>query len=77
MRNFIYRCPTTGLNVQGSVADEDRRGHGYVAQTCLACSGIHVVDPATGKLPPERTATEPPERAAKPARHPVGLRKTP
>lgn len=51
MWNFIYRCPKTGLNVQGTVAIDDYKGQQYVLQTCLACNGIHLVDPLTGERP--------------------------
>jgi hypothetical protein len=50
MRNFIYRCPETGLNVQGSVDDEDAELKQYVAQVCLACGRVHTLNPRTGKL---------------------------
>lgn len=49
MKHFIYRCPKTGLNVQGSVGDE-KATEPYVAQTCLACGSLHFVSPGTGKL---------------------------
>lgn len=49
VRTFVFRCPTTGYNVQG----RDEEGNGplpsFVGQHCLACSGLHVVDPRTGK----------------------------
>ena len=53
MRNFIYRCPKTGYNVQGSVAVGDFEGQTYVGQICLACNSLHLVDPLTGKLATE------------------------
>ena len=45
---FIFRCPATGLNVQHIFDDEapetgDERA--YVGVRCLACSGIHLVNP--------------------------------
>ena len=54
MWNFIYRCPTTGLNVQGSVEKSEAEGKEYVPQTCLACGRLHLVSPTTGKLLAER-----------------------
>jgi len=51
MRNFLYCCPITRLNVQGSVAEGDFEGQKYITQSCLACGGFHLVDPMTGKLP--------------------------
>ena len=41
---FIYCCPTTGVSVQG-LADNH-----YEAVQCLACQGVHLVNPATGKI---------------------------
>jgi hypothetical protein len=49
VRHFIFRCPVTGLNVQGSVVTSETEAH-YVAHACLACSGMHLVNPLSGKL---------------------------
>lgn len=54
MRNFIYRCPVTNLNVQGSANDGDAEIESVVSQTCLACGQVHLVDPRTGKLVSEK-----------------------
>lgn len=54
MRNFIYRCPVTTLNVQGSADDGDTESEVVVPQTCLACGQVHLVDPRTGQLVPEK-----------------------
>lgn len=51
MRNFLYRCPVTMLNVQGTIATGDYEGQTYVTQSCLACGGFHLIDPLTGKSP--------------------------
>jgi hypothetical protein len=29
MAAFIYRCPNTGLNVQGWIADDPEKGEGF------------------------------------------------
>ena len=52
MATFVYRCPSTGLNVQGWLADDpsDNEDSRYAPVTCLMCQRIHLVDPATGKL---------------------------
>jgi hypothetical protein len=50
MRTFIFRCPTTMASVQGACSEEPCPGPYYVAQHCLACGGLHLVNPATGKL---------------------------
>jgi hypothetical protein len=51
MGAFIYRCPTTGLNVQGWVADDPsaENENTYEAVVCMACTKIHLVNPKSGK----------------------------
>jgi len=58
MATFLFRCPNTGLRVQGWVAD-DASPHSddafpdndrYEAINCLACQGVHLVNPSTGKI---------------------------
>lgn len=56
MRTFIYRCPNTGYNVQGEYQSGGKPLPAFVSQTCLACNGMHLVDPATGKLRSETLA---------------------
>jgi hypothetical protein len=50
MMKFIYRCPTTGLKVQGHAADDLIGGESYEPVTCTACGRIHLVNPKTGKV---------------------------
>jgi hypothetical protein len=52
MPAFLYRCPNTGMNVQGWVADDPaaRDRDSYEAVTCHACRAVHLVDPLTGKV---------------------------
>lgn len=52
MATFVYRCPTTGLRVQGWVADgsTERDDDRYEAVTCDACAREHLVNPKTGKV---------------------------
>ena len=53
MATFLYRCPTTGRNVQGWLAEEVNSDNGdnvYEAVPCLACNRHHVVNPSTGKV---------------------------
>lgn len=57
MRNFIYRCPVTNLNVQGSADHRDAEIESVVPQTCLACGQLHLVDPRTGQLVSEKVHT--------------------
>jgi hypothetical protein len=46
-----FRCPNTGLNVQGWLAEivESEDADRYEVVTCLACGQGHVVNPKTGK----------------------------
>ena len=53
MATFLYRCPTTGRNVQGWVAEEVNSDNGdnvYETLLCLACNRHNVVNPSTGKV---------------------------
>jgi len=52
MPAFLYRCPYTGMNVQGWVADDPTANDDsrYVPVTCLACRQLHLVNPKTGKV---------------------------
>jgi hypothetical protein len=56
MVTFLYRCPNTGLQVQGyapeRASDDD---DAYEAVTCSACRRVHAVNPATGKVLGEGT----------------------
>jgi hypothetical protein len=53
---FLYRCPVTGLNVQGTTTgDETSSGQEDRLEMvqCLACGGVHLVDPSKGPKPPD------------------------
>ena len=52
MATFLYRCPSTGLRVQGWLADDpaEHSDESYEAVTCLACSRVHLVNPKSGKV---------------------------
>jgi hypothetical protein len=52
MPAFIYRCPASGYNVQGFVADDPTNVSEDVFQpvTCTVCAGVHLVNPKTGRL---------------------------
>jgi len=49
---FLYRCPATGLKVQGWVADDPERQAEttFESLTCLACTRLHMVNPSTGRV---------------------------
>jgi hypothetical protein len=51
MAPFLFRCPNTGFNVQGWIAEavENDDGDKYEAVTCLACQQLHLVNPKSGK----------------------------
>ena len=48
---FIYRCPTTGLNVQGLFADEVPADdtETYESVSCPVCARVHLVNRSTGR----------------------------
>ena len=53
MATIIYRCPTTGLNVQGWFADDPGRADAddtYEAVLCTACTKLHLINPKTGRV---------------------------
>ena len=53
MPPVLYRCPSTGLNVQAWVADDPADvgdGDSYQPVTCLACTRLHLVNPTSGKV---------------------------
>jgi hypothetical protein len=51
MPPFLYRCPNTGMNVQGWVADDPTEGDdAYEPITCTICTRLHLVDPKTGRV---------------------------
>lgn len=51
MPPFLYRCPNTGLRVQGFVAEDvPDDADSYETITCLACQRVHLVNPVSGKV---------------------------
>jgi hypothetical protein len=51
MALFLYRCPTTGFQVQGWSADDDpENGEHFETVTCLACGRPHFVNPKNGRV---------------------------
>ena len=50
MTGFAYRCPNTGLNVQGFTADDPGDDDSYVSVTCIICTRVHLVNPRSGKV---------------------------
>jgi hypothetical protein len=51
MAVFIYRCPSTGLNVQGWTADAPvQDDETFEPVNCAVCARLHLVHPQTGKV---------------------------
>jgi len=51
MAPFVFRCPTTGRQVQGWTADDPTEDDdSYQSVTCLACTQVHLVNPKTGRV---------------------------
>lgn len=51
MVTLIFRCPTTGLNVQAWFADDSSTTEDETYETvkCLACDQTHLINRSTGK----------------------------
>src|SRR6516165_6586282 len=55
---FTYRCPRTGLQVQGRVAaDHPTDCEIYEPVTCTACWRVHLINPKSGKMLDSSTAS--------------------
>jgi hypothetical protein len=55
MVSVIFRCPNTGLQVQGWIDDDPDRpiaygGATFEAVACSVCTRTHMVNPKTGKV---------------------------
>ena len=56
MTPFLFRCPKTGLMVQGLYTpdepsdDRDPLDEDYVGIDCLSCGSQHLVNPRTGRV---------------------------
>jgi hypothetical protein len=53
MGNLVFKCPRTGMNVQHWLADDPEPGDtsgSYETVVCKACSGLHFINRANGKL---------------------------
>lgn len=53
MTTFLFRCPDTGMIVQGRTAGDEQADNGralYMGVQCLACQKLHLVNPKTGRL---------------------------
>jgi hypothetical protein len=53
MPTLIFRCPITGHNVQGWIAEDipaDPPQQLFVGLRCTACGQTHAVNPATAQV---------------------------
>ncbi len=51
MPPFMYRCPTTGFQVQGYTDEVSDVGvDEYLTTLCTVCQQIHLVNPATNEI---------------------------
>ena len=52
MAPIMFRCPTTGLSVQGWLADDASvtEGEVYETVTCLACTRLRLINRVTGRV---------------------------
>jgi hypothetical protein len=52
MATLVYRCPITGLNVQGWFPDEPSADDGevYETVTCAACTRVDLINRSTAKV---------------------------
>jgi hypothetical protein len=49
---FVFRCPNTGLQVQGyTPKDVPENSEAYEGILCAMCQLIHLVKPAPGEVP--------------------------
>jgi hypothetical protein len=58
MAQLMFKCPHTGMNVQHWLeeTEPDERHPIYEAVICKACTRIHFINSATGKLLGEEQA---------------------
>ena len=51
-RPVLFDCPQTGQKVQGLLAEQisGTNETRYESVSCLACSGVHFIDPVNGKV---------------------------
>jgi hypothetical protein len=53
MRNLMFRCPTTRLDVQGFIAEDMTAAKTvsvWFSMKCTACTRFHFVHPVTGRV---------------------------
>lgn len=54
-RQIVFKCPQTGLNVQHRLtAEPGDAPDTHISVSCPACTRLHLINRATGKLLGER-----------------------
>lgn len=54
-RQIVFKCPQTGMNVQHRlVAEASETPNTHVSVVCPACTRLHLINRATGRLLGER-----------------------
>jgi len=51
-RTILFHCPQTGHRVQGLISTDTSRAEAgdYETVSCIACSGVHFINPLTGSV---------------------------
>jgi predicted RNA-binding Zn-ribbon protein involved in translation (DUF1610 family) len=52
-RNVVFKCPETGLSVQhwlDTPPPDDERKTAYISVACPACTNVHFINTASGRL---------------------------
>jgi hypothetical protein len=57
MRGISFRCPTREMHTQAWIADDFQAGseNEYLTVDCIACRGIHLINPRTAEVIGART----------------------
>jgi hypothetical protein len=52
MRGISFRCPTREMHTQAWIADDIQAGseNEYVTVDCIACRGVHLINPRTTEV---------------------------
>ena len=52
MRGISFRCPTREMHTQAWIADDIQAGseNEYLTVDCIACRGIHLINPRTAEV---------------------------
>jgi hypothetical protein len=59
MEPFLFRCPRTGLNVQGIAPQDQPENATHCAVKCIACGQVHLVNLKTGRTESDEPKSRP------------------